>query len=395
MKSFPTLILKPGKEHSLKRFHPWVFSGAVQKADTTISDGDIVEILSHNGEFLGLGHYHTGTIVTKVFSFVKTETGSDFWYGKIEKAYQLRQRLKLTDQPETNCYRLVHGEGDGLPGLIIDWYNGTAVIQSRSLGMSNIKEIIADALHEIYQDKLKSVYYKSSELIGRNSEEKTEDGYLSGSRTEGIVTENGHQLYVDWETGQKTGFYIDQRENRKALSFYAKDKSILNTFCYSGGFSVYALKAGASSVVSVDSSASAIALTEKNIVLNGLSEKNHNAVIADVKDFLNKTEEKFDIIVLDPPAYAKNISNRHHAVIGYKNLNLQAIRKIKKGGILFTFSCSQAIDRQLFESTVTAAAIETGRNITILQHLSQPADHPVSIYHPEGEYLKGMVLMID
>lgn len=392
---YPALILKPGKEHSLKRFHPWVFSGAVQKADPLTSDGDIVEVLSHKGEFLGLAHYHTGSIIAKVFSFSKVIPDKQFWLGKIKNAFILRQGLYLTDNRQTNCYRLVHGEGDGLPGLIIDWYNGTAVVQARSLGMHNIREIITGSLIEIYKGLLRSVYYKSSDLIGRNSGLNIEDGYLYGNKSENIITENDHQFFVDWETGQKTGFFIDQRENRKALSFYAKDKSILNTFCYSGGFSVYALQAGASSVVSIDSSAAAIALTEKNIRLNGFSGENHNAVITDVKDFLNKTGENFDIIVLDPPAYAKNISNRHHAVIGYKNLNLQAMKKIKKGGLLFTFSCSQAIDRQLFTSTVTAAAIETGRNITILQHLSQPADHPVSIYHPEGEYLKGLVLLID
>jgi len=395
MKNLPVIVLKQGKEHSLKRFHPWVFSGAVKSADSHINEGDIVEIFSEKGEYLATAHFQSGSIIAKIFSFYRVTADYNFWKDKIYHAFLLRLDIGLVENQHTNCYRLVHGEADGLPGLIIDWYNGTAVVQSRSLGIHNLKDDIVNALIEIYKNKLKAVYYKGGDLIGKATGLSVDDGYLFGRKTESIVFENDCSFFIDWESGQKTGFFIDQRDNRKILSAYANNKSVLNTFCYSGGFSIYALKSGASSVHSVDSSATAIELTEKNTGLNGFNESNHKAYIADVKTFLNTAESEYDIIILDPPAFAKNIKNRHHAVIGYKNLNLQAMKKIKKGGLLFTFSCSQAIERSLFISTVTAAALETGRNMVILHHLSQPPDHPVSIYHPEGEYLKGLVLKFD
>lgn len=395
MKNLPVIILKQGKEHSLKRFHPWVFSGAVKCADPDLKEGDIVEILSEKGEYLATAHLQSGSIVAKVFSFQRIAAGYDFWKEKIHHAYLLRHDLGLTENIHTNCYRLVHGEADGVPGLIIDWYNDTAIVQVRSLGIHNIKEFIVHALMEIYKSNLRAVYYKSGELIGKATGLSVEDGYLFGNKTDGIVFENDCSFFIDWESGQKTGFFIDQRDNRQLLSAYSKNKSVLNTFCYSGGFSVYALKSGASFVHSVDSSATAIELTEKNTGLNGFNENSHKSYVADVKSFLNDADSEYDIIILDPPAFAKNIKNRHHAIIGYKNLNLLAMKKIKKGGLLFTFSCSQAIDRSLFTSTVTAAALESGRNMVILHHLSQPPDHPVSIYHPEGEYLKGLVLRFD
>jgi len=395
MKNLPVITLKQGKEHSLKRFHPWVFSGAVKSVDPNLKEGDIVEIFSEKGEYLATAHLQSGSIVAKVFSFQRIVTGYDFWKEKIKHAYLLRRDLGLTESIHTNCYRLVHGEADGIPGLIIDWYNGTAVVQVRSLGIHNIKELIVNALMEIYKSNLNAVYYKSGDLMGKATGLSVEDGYLYGTKTEGIVLENDCRFFINWESGQKTGFFVDQRDNRQLLSTYSKNKTVLNTFSYSGGFSVYALKSGASFVHSVDSSATAIELTEKNTGLNGFNENNHKSYVADVKTFLNNTDSEYDIIILDPPAFAKNIKNRHHAVIGYKNLNLLAMKKIKKGGLLFTFSCSQAIDRSLFTSTVTAAALESGRNMVILHHLSQPPDHPVSIYHPEGEYLKGLVLKFD
>ena len=395
MKNLPVIILKQGKERSLKRFHPWVFSGAVKSTDIDLKEGDVVEIHSEKGEYLATAHFQSGSIVAKAFSFQKIVADYTFWKEKIYHAYLLRCDLGLTNNTHTNCYRLIHGEADGLPGLIIDWYNGTAVVQARSLGIHNIKEFIINALIEIYKGNLKAIYYKSGDLIGKATGLSVEDGYLYGCKTDGIVLENDCSLFIDWESGQKTGFFIDQRDNRQLLSAYSKNKSVLNTFCYSGGFSVYALKSGASYVHSVDSSAAAIELTEKNAGLNGYNEKNHKSYVSDVKSFLNVADSEYDIIILDPPAYAKNINNRHHAVIGYKNLNLLSMKRIKKGGLLFTFSCSQVIDRSLFTSTITAAALESGRNISILHHLSQPPDHPVSIYHPEGEYLKGLVLKFD
>ena len=292
MKNFPSIFLKPGKEHSLKRFHPWVFSGAISRADAGLQDGDIAEIFSDKGEYLATAHLQTGSIVAKAFAFDRSFPDKAFWNEKLKRAFLLRQSLGLTESKTTNCYRLVHGEADGLPGLIIDWYNGTAVVQVRSLGIHNIRDFIVEELVEIYKEKLKAVYYKSGELIEKASGIAVEDGYLFGNKTDGLVLENGCAFFIDWESGQKTGFFIDQRENRHLLGMYSKNKTILNTFCYSGGFSVYALKAGADEVHSVDSSATAIELTKKNIILNGFNDNSHKSYVADVKSFLSKSDRR-------------------------------------------------------------------------------------------------------
>lgn len=393
--SFIKLYLAPGKEHSLKRQHPWVFSGAIKKADAEPAEGDVVEVYSSKREFLGMGHYAPGSIAVRIFSFEQVEPDYTFWKSKVQQAYDFRQRLGLTNNPNTNVYRLVYAEGDGVPGLIVDFYKDTAVVQTHSVGMYNVREYVAQALQEIYGDKLRAVYDKSAESLPAKAAVQAQNGYLYGQSEGGVVvTENGNQFYIDWETGQKTGFFIDQRDNRELLARYVKGKSVLNTFCYTGGFSVYALNAGASEVHSVDVSKKAIDLTIKNGELSQAPDK-HEAFAVDTFEFLKGKEDKYDVIVLDPPAFAKSQNVRHNALMGYKRLNAEAMKKIKPGGILFTFSCSQVVDKYLFSSTVMAAAIEAGRNIKVMHHLPQPADHPISIFHPEGEYLKGLVLFVE
>lgn len=393
--SFIKLYLAPGKEHSLKRRHPWVFSGAIRKADGEPAEGEIVEVYSSKHEFLGMGHYAPGSIAVRIISFEQVEPDYTFWLNKVQQAYTYRKGLGLIDNPQTDVYRLVYAEGDGVPGLIVDMYKDTAVVQAHSLGMYYAREHVANALKEIYGDKLKAIYDKSAESLSTKSPVDAVNGYLYGESTGGVVvTENENRFFIDWETGQKTGFFIDQRENRELLARYIKGKSVLNTFCYTGGFSVYALNAGAAEVHSVDVSKKAIELTEKNAELSNHPE-NHEAWAVDTFEFLKGKEERYDVIVLDPPAFAKSQKVRHNALMGYKRLNAEALKKIKPGGILFTFSCSQVVDKYLFNSTVMAAAIEAGRNIKIMHHLSQPADHPISIFHPEGEYLKGLVLLVE
>jgi 23S rRNA (cytosine1962-C5)-methyltransferase len=389
------IILKSGKDDAVRRFHPWVFSGAIKKIEGNVEDGDIVEVYSNHDEYLATGHYQNGTIMVRLFSFSQMIPDDNFWKSKIQKAYELRTILGLTDNKVTNVYRLVHAEGDGLPGLIIDFYNGTAVIQTHSIGMHMIKDQLVKALKEVYGDKLKAVFDKSSETMPKQSPIKTVDSYLFGSANETVVLENDSKFYVEWEGGQKTGFFIDQRENRDLLKKYSKGKTVLNTFCYTGGFSVTALKAGAKLVHSVDSSKKAIDLTEKNIQLNEFTEKQHQSIAADVIDYMKDVDNKYDVIILDPPAFAKHQDAKHHAIQGYKRLNAQAIKQIKPGGILFTFSCSQVVDKNLFSSTIVSAAIQVGRNVKILHRLSQPPDHPISAFHPEGEYLKGLVLFVE
>ncbi|WP_266205547.1 class I SAM-dependent rRNA methyltransferase [Pontibacter kalidii] len=393
--SLTKLYLAPGKEHSLKRQHPWVFSGAIRKADGEPDEGDVVEVYSSKREFLGMGHYAPGSIAVRIFSFEQTEPDYTFWKSKVQQAYAYRQRLGLTDNPDTNVYRLVYAEGDGVPGLIVDFYKDTAVVQTHTVGMYNVRGHVAQALQEIYGDRLRAVYDKSAESLPPKGPVQAQNGYLYGQSEGGVVvTENGNQFFIDWETGQKTGFFIDQRENRDLLARYVQDKSVLNTFCYTGGFSVYALNAGAREVHSVDVSKKAIELTVKNGELSQAPEK-HEAFAMDTFEFLKGKEDKYDVIVLDPPAFAKSQNVRHNALMGYKRLNAEAMKKIKPGGILFTFSCSQVVDKYLFNNTVMAAAIEAGRNIKVMHHLSQPADHPISIFHPEGEYLKGLVLFVE
>ncbi|PRY15659.1 SAM-dependent methyltransferase [Pontibacter ummariensis] len=393
--SYIKLYLAPGKEHSLQRQHPWVFSGAIRKADGEPEEGEIVEVYSSKREFLGMGHFAPGSIAVRIFSFEQVEPDYAFWKSKVEKAYAYRQRLGLIENPHTDVYRLVYAEGDGVPGLIVDVYKDTAVVQTHSVGMYLIREHIARALQEIYGKRLKAVYDKSAESLPLKRPIEVENGYLYGASSGGVVvTENENQFFVDWESGQKTGFFIDQRENRELLARYVKGKSVLNTFCYTGGFSVYALNAGAKEVHSVDVSKKAIELTVKNGELSQAPER-HEAFAVDTFDFLKGKEDIYDVIILDPPAFAKSQKVRHNALMGYKRLNAEAMKKIKPGGILFTFSCSQVVDRYLFNSTVMAAAIDAGRNIKIMHQLSQPADHPVSIFHPEGEYLKGLVLFVE
>ena len=389
------IILNAGKEQSLKRFHPWVFSGAIKKIQGEVQDGDVVDVYSNQNEYLGTGHYQKGSITVRIFSFEPTAADGEFWRKKLQQAYLFRQQLGFTNNPQTNVYRLVFAEGDGLPGLIIDVYGGTAVIQAHSIGMYRSKNQIAQALQEVYGNNLQAIYDKSAETLHLQETDAPLNSYLLGSGEEAqIVTENHNQFYVDWITGQKTGFFIDQRENRELLAKYAPGKSVLNTFCYTGGFSVYALNAGASLVHSVDSSKKAIELTDRNAALNNAGER-HASFAVDTFSFFKNQPQTYDIIILDPPAFAKHHNVRHNAVMGYKRLNAEALKQIKPGGILFTFSCSQAVDRYLFNNTIMAAAIEAGRNIKIMHHLSQPADHPVSIFHPEGEYLKGLVLFVE
>jgi len=395
MSTIPKIILGSGKDQSPKRFHPWIFSGAISKMTGELADGDVVEVYSNKNEYLCTGHYQKGSIAVRIFSFNQVEPDTTFWKDKIQKAYDYRKAIGLIGREDTNVYRLVYGEGDGMPGLIIDFYNGTAVIQCHSIGMHREVEKIVQALKEIYGSGLKAVYDKSKESLSDRYGDKLANTYLFGEDKEKQVLEYGNKIKVDWEEGQKTGFFIDQRENRKLVGQYAKDKKVLDCFCYAGGFSVYALKAGATEVHSVDSSKTAIKLTDDNIQLNfgeGAKQKSH---VADAFDFLKDNQGQYDLMVVDPPAFAKHRDARHQAVMGYKRLNALAIQGVKPGGLIFTFSCSQVVDKYLFHGAITAAAIETGRTVRILQYLSQPADHPISIYHPEGEYLKGMILFVE
>ncbi len=391
------IILTSGKDHSLKRFHPWVFSGAIKKISGDVKEGDVVEVYSAQNEFLGMGHFQIGSIAVRMFSFTQVTPDYNFWKSKIQAAYNFRTQLNLTDNPGTNCYRLFFAEGDGLPGFIIDFYNGTAVFQSYSIGMHLIKDQFVKALQEIMGDKLTAVFDKSEETMPKQAQVKATNGYLykkdESLPINTIAFENNNKFYVDWEGGQKTGFFLDQRENRELLGSYSNEKTVLNTFCYTGGFSVYAANAGAKEVHSTDISKKAIELTDRNIELNNI--KNNQSFAVDTFEFLKHKENTYDIIVLDPPAFAKHQNVKHNAIMGYKRLNYEAIKQIKSGGLLFTFSCSQVVDKNTFNSTVMAAAIEAGRNVRVLHHLSQPPDHCVNIFHPEGEYLKGLVVHVE
>lgn len=395
--------LKEGKEQSLKRFHPWVFSGAIKKIETGVVNGSTVEVYSGKEEYLATGHYQQGSIAVRIFSFKKIIPDAGFWESRIRNAYNYRESLGITGNAQTNVYRLINAEGDGLPGLIVDFYNGTAVIQTHSFGMENEIPVLAQALKDIYGDILKAIYKKTKKgngnkkgedvpLIHSGQGEKNE--YLYGSDDTKIVIENGNKFKVDWETGQKTGFFIDQRDNRKLVSQYSKGKRILDCFCYNGGFSVYCLQQGASEVHSLDSSENAIQQTCLNVSMNFGTKANHKTFSADVFDFLKENPNQYDVIILDPPAFAKHLSAKHHAIQGYIRLNMLAMKCIRQGGAIFTFSCSQVIDRRLFAGAVTAAAIEAKRNIRIFHSMSQSTDHPVNIFHPEGEYLKGLALHI-
>ncbi len=389
------IILKSGKDDAVLRQHPWVFSGAIKKMHGDPQEGDIVDVYNNKDRFLACGHWQNGSIAVRIFSFQAVEPDYDFWKLRLLQAYTMRKTIGLVDSKITNVYRLVFAEGDSLPGLVIDFYNGAAVIQAHSIGMYLLRKDFANALKEIYGDKLHTVYSKSKESLPKNLSFEVENEFLLGDMEKTVVLENGNKFEVNWINGQKTGFFIDQRFNRELVGKYSKGRKVLNTYCYTGGFSIYALKEGASLVHSVDSSAKAIDLTDNNVALNQFTSVQHQSFSIDTMSYLQSMEESYDLIILDPPAFAKHRDVRHKAVQGYKRLNAIAFKKIAPGGILFTFSCSQVVDRRLFESTIFAAAIQSGRKVKILHHLSQPADHPASIYHPEGQYLKGLVLYVE
>jgi 23S rRNA (cytosine1962-C5)-methyltransferase len=388
------LTLKKGKEHSIQRFHPWIFSGAIAKLDGGVIDGGWVSVLDATGKILGHGHYQNGSIAVRILSFDQEPPTEDLYKQKISAAYVLRQKAGVIST-ETNAFRLIHGEGDGLPGLIVDYYEGVAVLQAHSIGMHADRMKIAEALQHVLNEKLNAVYYKSKATLPGKLRDAQHDGYLSGmSAVPHVILEHGNKFYVDWEEGQKTGFFLDQRENRKLLGDFSTGKKVLNTFCYTGGFSIYSLKGGAEFVHSVDASEKAIELTRKNIELNGFNGISNSCFAVDTFEFLKDKKDVYDLIILDPPAFAKHRDARHQAIKGYQRLNSEAMKVIKPGGILFTFSCSQVVDRQLFYDTVSSSAILAGRDVKVLHQLTQPPDHPVSMFHPEGEYLKGLVLYV-
>ncbi len=393
--TYPVVTLKPGKDQSLRRHHPWVFSGAVSASDRFLQPGETVDVHDAAGQFLGRGHWSEGSIAVRIFSFTPYPDEMEFWKSRLEAAYRLRKNLGISTRAHSNIYRWVNAEGDGLPGLIIDVYGTTAVIQVHSAGMLLRRQMIASLIVQVSEGAIHAVYDKSESKIMSHTGQQVSNGYLAGERRDSVCTENGWKFDVDWEQGQKTGFFIDQRENRQLLGNYASGRKVLNAYCYTGGFSVYALGNGATLVHSVDSSQRALDTLEKNIALNAIDPSRHTTEKADVQQMLQQAELAYDLIVLDPPAFAKGLSARHSAVQAYRRLNATALKKIEAGGLLFTFSCSQAVGPDLFEGAVLAAAIDTGRAIRILHRLHQPADHPVSIYHPEGQYLKGLVLVCD
>ncbi|MDA3817203.1 MAG: class I SAM-dependent rRNA methyltransferase [Prolixibacteraceae bacterium] len=389
------IILKSGKDQSLKRFHPWVFSGAIKEIRGAVNEGDVVDVLSNKHELLGIGHYQIGSIAVRVFSFTDAEINQSFWVEKLNDAVSLRKELLKPESTETNIYRLVHGEGDGMPGLIVDFYNGTAVMQMHSIGMYRIREQLAQCLKDVMGDELKAVYDKSSKTIPYKSDVKPVDGFILGKLEPDVVSEYGNLFTVDWVEGQKTGFFIDQRENRRLLQEYSEGRDVLNMFCYTGGFSFYAMRGGANKVHSVDSSEKAIELTRTNVELNFSGDKRHEAFAEDAFVFMKDIKDKYDLIVLDPPAFAKHQRSLGQALKGYKRINTRAFEQIRPGGIVFTFSCSQVVTKDKFREAVFSAAAISGRNVRILHQLTQPVDHPVNIYHPEGEYLKGLVLYVE
>ncbi len=388
------VILKPKREESLLRFHPWVFSGAIARVEGSPLEGDVVAVYSASNELMGYGHCQVGSIAVRILSFGKDPIDDTFWHNRFTNAYNLRKQIGLTDSNETTAYRLVHGEGDFLPGLVVDIYGDTAVMQAHSAGMYRSKDIIVQSLQQLYGNRIKAIYDKSAATVPFKAGLEAKDGYLFGSSQETTVKEYGKLFSIDWEEGQKTGFFLDQRENRRLLEAYSKDAKVLNTFCYTGGFSVYALHGGAKLVDSVDSSKKAIELTDTNVQLNGNNEK-HRSFVLDTFDFLRETNQLYDIIILDPPAFAKHQSALKNALQAYKRLNVAALNRLATGGLLFTFSCSQAVNRDAFQNAVFSAAAISKRNVRIIHRLTQPADHPVSIYHPEGDYLKGLVMQVE
>lgn len=391
---YKRVFLKKGKEESLKRFHPWVFSGAIAKMDNGVEEGDIVAVYSNTGEFVAMGHFQIGSIMVRVLDFVQRDIDADFFFDRLQKAFDLRKSIGLI-RPDNNAFRLVHGEGDFLPGLVVDVYDRTAVVQAHSPGMHFARNIIADALLRIADGLIKNVYYKSETTLPYKAQLDPQNDYIVGGFETNVAVENGLKFHVDWLKGQKTGFFVDQRDNRSLLEHYANGRSVLNMFCYTGGFSFYAMRGNAKLVHSVDSSAKAIQLTNENVELNFPGDPRHQAFAEDAFKFLNNMDDKYDLIILDPPAFAKHKSALKNALIGYRKLNAKAFEKIRPGGILFTFSCSQAVSKEQFRLAVFSAAAMSGRRVRILHQLTQPSDHPINIYHPEGEYLKGLVLYVE
>lgn len=394
------VYLKKGRDESVRRFHPWVFSGAVAQVAGSPAEGDIVAVYSAEGEYLASGHWQIGSIAVRILSFDADPGSPSFWEDSIRAAFDARKAMGLTDSAKTNCYRLVHGEGDGLPGLIVDYYDGVCVLQAHSVGMFRAKNQICEALKAVYGDALKAVYDKSSGTAPFKAGLELVDGYLwqapGFEAGEQAVLENGHKFLVNWTEGQKTGFFLDQRENRALVERYARGRNVLNLFCYTGGFSVYALGGGAVHVDSVDSSAKAMAMVDRNIALNGFGPGQHTSFCADAIEHLAAVEDgKYDLIIVDPPAFAKHRGALKNALRAYQRLNARAIEKVAPGGFIFTFSCSQVVDKEAFGLAVFSAAASTGRRVRIIDRLNQPADHAVNIYHPEGEYLKGLLLYVE
>lgn len=389
------IILKPGKDRSVFRYHPWIFSGAIARGEGDLQEGNLVKVYNAENQYLATGHCQIGSIAVRILTFEDEIIDYNFWKKRIAQAWQMRQTLGFTHMPANNVYRLIHGEGDNLPGLVADYYAGVVVIQFHSVGMYLERDNIAKALLEVLGDKITAIYDKSETTLPYKAAIERQNGYLYGKAENFIALENGLKFNVDWLEGQKTGFFIDQRENRSLLEKYAKDKTVLNMFCYTGGFSFYAMRGGARQVHSVDVSARAIELTNQNVNLNFPGDNRHEAFAEEAFQFLEKSSGKYDLIILDPPAFAKHQNVLNNAIQGYKKLNRKGIEVIKPGGILFTFSCSQVMTKDLFRQTVFTAAANTGRKVRILHQLTQPADHPVSIYHPEGEYLKGLVLYVE
>lgn len=394
--SYKKVFLKPGKEESLKRFHPWVFSGAIARVEGEPEEGEVVDVYTSKKEFIACGHFQIGSIVVRVLSFRQEPIDHAFWVRRLQVAKDLRCALGVLGNPQNNTYRLVHGEGDNLPGLIIDVYDHTAVMQAHSAGMHLDRMAVAEALEEVMGDVIQHIYYKSETTLPFKADLlATENGFLKGGSPENVAMENGLKFHVDWLKGQKTGFFVDQRENRALLERYAKGRNVLNMFCYTGGFSFYAMRGGANLVHSVDSSAKAIDLTNENVSLNFPGDTRHQAFAEDAFKFLDHMGDQYDLIILDPPAFAKHRDALRNALRGYTKLNAKAFEKIRPGGILFTFSCSQVVNKQDFRNAVFTAAAQSGRSVRILHQLTQPGDHPVNIYHPEGEYLKGLVLYVE
>lgn len=394
--SYKKVFLKPGKEESLKRFHPWVFSGAIARVEGEPEEGEVVDVYTSKKEFIACGHFQIGSIAVRVLSFRQEPIDHAFWVRRLQVAKDLRCALGVLGNPQNNTYRLVHGEGDNLPGLIIDVYDHTAVMQAHSAGMHLDRMAVAEALEEVMGDVIQHIYYKSETTLPFKADLlATENGFLKGGSPENVAMENGLKFHVDWLKGQKTGFFVDQRENRALLERYTKGRNVLNMFCYTGGFSFYAMRGGANLVHSVDSSAKAIDLTNENVSLNFPGDTRHQAFAEDAFKFLDRMGDQYDLIILDPPAFAKHRDALRNALRGYTKLNAKAFEKIRPGGILFTFSCSQVVNKQDFRNAVFTAAAQSGRSVRILHQLTQPGDHPVNIYHPEGEYLKGLVLYVE